>query len=384
MTKKLGQYFTTNKVLQDKVFEFIQNDPKEVLEPCIGRGDLVAAILRKNKEISFDCYEIDKGLTLLEELKNTKVIYEDFLKINISKKYKTIIGNPPYINTKTGNLYLDFTEKCFELLENSGELIFVVPSDFFKLTSAANMLSKMYKFGSFTDIFHPHNEKMFEGASIDVLIFRYYKDALLPKITNYNGVKMHTFCSKGMISFSTNNYNENTGIFEDFFDIYVGLVSGKESVFKNQELGNVEVITGFGVKEKYILIDEFSEANLQLKDYLLRSKPELLSRKIRKFDYSNWFEWGALRNIKVMKEKQDHTCIYISNLSRKETVAFTGKVNYFGGNLLMLIPKNPDLNLKKAVEYLNSTAFRENFTFSGRFKIGQRQLSNSYISSKDL
>ena len=180
----------------------------------------------------------------------------------------------------------------------------------------------MYNFGCFTDVFHPHNEKMFEGASIDVLIFRYCKDALLSKTTNYNGVKMHTFCSKGMVSFRLEQLLENTRIFEDFFDIYVGLVSGKESVFKNQELGNVDVITGFDNNEKYILIDDFNEANLQLKDYLLRSKPELISRKIRKFDYSNWFKWGALRNIKVMQEKQDQPCIYISNLSRKEKVAF--------------------------------------------------------------
>lgn len=41
MSKKLGQYFTTDLSLQKKVYEFIQNDPKIILEPSVGKGHLV-------------------------------------------------------------------------------------------------------------------------------------------------------------------------------------------------------------------------------------------------------------------------------------------------------------------------------------------------------
>jgi hypothetical protein len=34
-----------------------------------------------------------------------------FMTQHITKTYKTIIGNPPYVRTKKGNLYIDFTEK---------------------------------------------------------------------------------------------------------------------------------------------------------------------------------------------------------------------------------------------------------------------------------
>ena len=62
------------------------------------------------------------------------------------------------------------------IYENNGELIFIIPSDFFKLTSASKLLNNMILNGTFTHIYHPHNEKLFENASIDVIVFRYCKN----------------------------------------------------------------------------------------------------------------------------------------------------------------------------------------------------------------
>ena len=39
--------------------------------------------------------------------------------------------------------------------------------------------------GIFTHIFHPNDEKMFENANIDIIVFRYYKNAIQEKITIY-------------------------------------------------------------------------------------------------------------------------------------------------------------------------------------------------------
>ena len=89
----------------------------------------------------------------------------------ITKKYKTIIGNPPYVKTKNGNLHIDFTDKCYELLDDNGKLIFIVPSDFLKMTSSGKLLEKMMSNGSFTHIYHPNKENLFKNASVDVIIF---------------------------------------------------------------------------------------------------------------------------------------------------------------------------------------------------------------------
>ena len=94
---------------------------------------------------------------------------------------------------------------------------------------------------------------------------------------------------------------------------------------------------------------------------------------------------GRSRNITTINNNLGKECIYIYNLTRKSNVAFINKVNYFGGSLIMLLPKKDIIcNLNNILNYLNSDEFKKNFIFSGRFKLGHRQLSNSYISNKYL
>ena len=183
MKKQLGQYFTTSSILQEKVFNLIKNKPDIILEPSSGRGDLVMYINKVNLEnnkklITFDCIEIDEKIDFLfTEFTNVNLIIHDFLEYNFNeKKYKTIIGNPPYVKRKGKcNLYMSFIDKCIDLLEDEGELIFIIPSDFFETTSSKNINKKLMENGIITDIFKPESEKLFIGASVDVVIFRYLK-----------------------------------------------------------------------------------------------------------------------------------------------------------------------------------------------------------------
>lgn len=378
--KNLGQYFTTNIKLQEKIFEFILNNPSNILEPCIGRGDLIKYITTKIPKITFDMYEIDKKIKLLDNIEN--VIYGDFLKQIIEKNYDTIIGNPPYVKSKNGNLYIFFIEKCFNILKSNGELIFIVPSDFFKLTSSVKLLNIMMNNGTFTHIYHPHNEKLFKNVSIDVILFRYCKNNAIKKKVIYNDKNLYIVNSNGLITFEEEE-NKNNFIFKDYFDIYVGLVSGKENIYKNKELGNIEVLNGENKLEKYIYIEKYPNDNDKINKYLLENKNILIERNIRKFNETNWFEWGAPRNIITINSNLGKDCIYIYNLTRKTNVSFLGKVNYFGGGLLLLKPKKK-CNLENIVSYINSNKFKENYIFAGRFKIGHRQICNSYIPDEYL
>lgn len=380
---KLGQYFTTNKILKEKLMEFILNSPDVILEPCIGQGDLISHIKEKMPKIIFDMYEIDKTIKLLDNIDKDKIIYGDFLQQTIDKKYKTIIGNPPYIKNKRSNLYINFIEKCYNLLDNNGELIFIIPSDFFKLTSSVKLINDMMKNGVFTHIYHPHNEKMFENATIDIMIFRYVKSIDNKNdIILYNNNPFYVINKNGLITFEENKIKTSV-IFQDYFDIYVGLVSGKEEVYKNDKLGNINVLNGKNKINKYIFINKFPCENNEINNYLYEHKEELIERKIRKFNDNNWYQWGAIRNINVMTNNNDELCIYIYNLTRNTEIAFIDNINYFGGGLLMLKPKK-ECNLKSIVAYLNSEKFKNNFLYSGRFKIGHRQISNSYIPNEYL
>jgi len=233
--------------------------------------------------------------------------------------------------------------------------------------------------GTFTHIFHPHNEKMFENASIDVIIFRYCKNTSIEKKVLYNDKLLYITNSNGLITFGKEENNNNV-MFQEYFDIYVGLVSGKEEVYKNEELGNIEVLNGEDKIDKYIFIEKYPCENEKINKHLLHYKKELIERGIRKFNENNWFEWGAPRNITTINTNLGKDCIYIYNLTRTKNVSFLGNVNYFGGGLIMLKPKKK-CNLYNIVSYINSNTFKDNFMFSGRFKIGHRQICNSYIPS---
>ena len=328
-----GQYFTTNLFLKETVFNLISNQNNKasasasaILEPSIGQGDLVEYVRLKKKNVSFDLYEIDANIPLLESIKEMNVHYDDFLSVDISAKYDTIIGNPPYVKTKGGNLYLDFIEKCYRLLNPGGELIFIVPSDFIKLTSSSKIINTMMENGTFTHIIHPHDEKLFAQASIDVIVFRYCKDSSLERRILVNDEWKYLVNTNGILTFSDNDHQKNNMVaFSDYFDIYVGMVTGKEGVFKNDTYGNVELLNGQDadgktVIDKYILLDTFPSPNDDMNDYMLSHKSDLINRKIRKFSEKNWFEWGALRNRETIKTKLGRNCIYVSNITRAKNI----------------------------------------------------------------
>ena len=65
MNKEIGQYFTTNVDLQKKIYEFIYNNPKIILEPSAGKGHLINYIYSQNKNIDFDLYEIDNNFKII-------------------------------------------------------------------------------------------------------------------------------------------------------------------------------------------------------------------------------------------------------------------------------------------------------------------------------
>lgn len=371
MVKELGQYFTLSEDLQNKVFNLVKYKSSLLLEPSFGKGHLLKKFKEYDENYPMICYEIDKNIKpIINFNEYQKYIYCDFIKENIPTKFKTIIGNPPYLKQKTKNLYIEFIEKCYEYLENNGELIFIVPSDFIKLTSASSIINKMTTNGSFTDFIFPNNEKLFEQANIDILIFRYEKNLRNNKVkVNNNDVFINI--NNAIITFNDENSN-NKKILNELFNVYVGMVSGKDEIYK-VDFGNIDILTDKNKVEKYIFIDKFPSNYKIIDEYLELNKETLLERKIKKFNDKNWFEWGAPRNISIIKKYWGKKCIYVLNLTRKNEIAFIGNVQYFSGKLLCLIPKS-NLDLEKIILYMNSDCFKKNYVYSNRFKIGQTNM----------
>lgn len=351
-----------------------------LLEPSFGAGHLLKKFKEYNDDYPIMCYELDRTVKPVVEFnKHQLVLYGDFTLQRFTRNFKTIIGNPPYVKQTTGNLYIKFIELSYNLLDTDGELIFIVPSDFIKLTSASALITRMIENGSFTDFLFPHNEKLFEGASIDVVAFRYQK-GLRTTTTLVNGKPMICNVHNGIITFSE---SQLTGTpISNLFNVYVGLVTGKEDVYK-VDFGNIEVLNDKGKVDTYIFTNTFPTSNQTINAHLLSKKQELLDRKIKKFNESNWFEWGAPRNLTAINSNMGKPCIYVRNVTRSKEVAFIHTVRNFGGGLLCLIPKvaMESKDLERVVSFLNGSGFQKDYIYSGRFKIGHKQVSNAIMPS---
>jgi hypothetical protein len=212
-----------------------------------------------------------------------------------------------------------------------------------------------------------------------VIVFRYCLNNLLPKKTIYNNEEMYLVNSNGLITFSRELAGHLVSI-KEYFNIYVGLVSAAEDIYKNEEIGNIEVLNAENVVNKYIYAWEFPMESEEINQHLLANKNRLINRAIRKFTEKNWYEWGAPRNLQAINDNWDKPCIYVTTITRQQRIAFVGRVQNFGGSLIMMLPKNNVTNeqLIANTEYLNSLEFRTNFIQSGRFKISHRQLAESF------
>lgn len=387
--KHLGQYFTTNKHLLHHVRSFVRNRDGIILEPSRGAGHIVQYLMQHGENRPWVTVEIDRDVETIpevDEMDNITHIWDDFLLHEFDgAQFSTIVGNPPYVKQKGKmNMYLLFLEKCMSLMREHSEMIMVIPTDFMFATSGRNVRTRMMEEGKITDIYRPDSETLFEGASQDVIVIRYVRGTrtnACSKNNNtvkYNGeTKTLTLTQNGVLS-CLDHSDKNAKTVGDFFYVKVGMVSGADNIFRNEQLGNVPFVSRNGEILQYIFTRTFPSGDADIDAYLLQHKHKLMERRIRKFHDDNWFEWGAVRNYEFM-QPSDAQCIYMETLTRKKEIAFLGTKMHFDGNLLCLAPKQEmsDTELQSWVEYFNSSKFQNEYIQSGRFKIGQNILCSA-------
>lgn len=375
--KAHGQYFTLSTVLQKLVYDYVQNKGHTLLEPSFGAGHLLRPFLAEDPNYPMVCCElnrVDEPVVVFGGAQ--RQVYGDFLsQTDLGGPFMTIVGNPPYVTRRgLSNLYLAFIERCVSLLAEGGELIFIVPSNFVKLTSAQGLVKTMHEGGTFTHITTPHDEKMFEGASVDILVFRYVKSDMCHR-TSYNGRDVEARLVRGILTLTD---RLSSGVcLEDLYTVYVGMVSGCDSVFRSQ-LGHLSLLVKKDTVETYIYTEEFPTGDAAVDAYLEAHKPRLMSRKIRPMTEESWFKWGAMRNKARVDACIGRPCAYLNMLTRTSSPAFLGTVQYFGGQLLCIVPRTEEalIRLCDLVAFLNSDVFRKEHTYAGRFKAGQREVAN--------
>lgn len=130
--KSLGQNFLKDKNISNKIVNSLDIEKDDlIIEIGPGNGSLTKELINKTNNLV--CFEIDKRLEEYLSILNTKVIYEDFLNVDLkeyTKDYKNIsfIGNLPYYITtpiimKIINEEINIKQMVFMIQKEVGERI---------------------------------------------------------------------------------------------------------------------------------------------------------------------------------------------------------------------------------------------------------------------
>lgn len=366
-----GQVFTPGAIVRTMLA--LRANRGRVLEPAAGEGAF-SRHLPGCVAIELDARVAPPGARVM-----------DFFDFPLHERFETIIGNPPYVRYRDiiprtrarldtrlfdfrSNLFLFFIEKCVRHLGDGGELIFIVPREFIKLTAAVRLNHWLYEQGTITHWIETGDARIFTGATPNCAIFRFVRGDFSRR-TSYRRLGDAQWDERGMahihgqLAFVHAHLCVPMG---DLFDVRVGAVSGADDIFTHPE-GNLEFVcsqtAATGATRRMI--------HGAHHPHLDRHKERLLARRVRSFDESNWWKWG-----------RDHCKapgprIYVNGKTRRARPFFIHPCTAYDGSILALFPKNREMNIDRALALFNDAVPWEELGFfvDGRYLFTQRSLA---------
>lgn len=150
--RQYGQVFTPPKLASLMADWVMGGSPRNLLDPAYGTGALTAACVALASDLEVAAYEIDQRiLQFARSSPNIKINNRDFIRERIDFLYDGVIMNPPYIRhreiygyendrslissmagvkiPKAANLYIYFSIKALELLNEGGRAAILIPAE---------------------------------------------------------------------------------------------------------------------------------------------------------------------------------------------------------------------------------------------------------------
>ena len=364
--ERLGQVFTRDDMVGRMLA--LRRNAGRVLEPSAGDGAF-SRHLPGCTALELDPSVAPAGAQVM-----------DFFAYPLTEQFDTVIGNPPYVRhqdilpatrerldstlfDRRSNLYLFFIEKCVRHLKPGGELIFIVPRDFIKLTAARRLNAWLFEQGSITDFIETGDARLFGAYVPNCAVFRFEKSRLDRRM--HDGRRFH--CERGQLMFLRGDYDVPLA---SLFDVRVGAVSGADDVFVHPQ-GNMEFVCSSTVDTGLTRRAFFDVRN----DWLAQHKTRLLARRVRPFGEHNWWQWGRVHH------RSDAPRIYVNSKTRKARPFFLHDCPHYDGSILALFARDPAIDLKAAADLLNEAVDWQELGFvcDGRFLFAQRSLQNCML-----
>lgn len=250
--KKLGQYFTPEKIASFMRNWILESDPKSILDPAVGNGIFFREI--DSNKIKCFGYEVDPNI--INFFKNDynityNILIEDYLKNEWDLKFDAIICNPPYnrfqmiddrkyildnFNKRLGikisgytNQYILFLLKSIYQLNDYGRLAYIVPNEFLN-SGYGNRIKKFlidHKL-LYAIINFDNNMSIFDNALTTACIVLIKKEKLdevefinINNLDDFNELANDFSCSKisrKKVKYVDLNYREKWGKYFKFED----------------------------------------------------------------------------------------------------------------------------------------------------------------------
>jgi adenine-specific DNA-methyltransferase len=195
---RFGQFLTSKEIADFMTNLSTKPKSAKVLEPSAGQGVFIQSLIDKGFE-NINGVELDEQFfnLLQDNFPKTNFQLVDFLKTSINEKYDLIIGNPPYV--QWNHMELEIREKLskdifwskysngewdllyafiiwsIEKLNKNGELIFIVPYNWFNSTFGKSLRQYLVDNGYFDIILHFGELKLFGDCFPNNIIFKYIK-----------------------------------------------------------------------------------------------------------------------------------------------------------------------------------------------------------------
>lgn len=373
----LGQVFTPPAIV--KLMLGLIHGKGRILDPACGDGAFSQQLAASYQERV--AIEIDPRFC------PSYALNLDFFAYPESEKFDTVIGNPPYVKARDispttalrltsrllkghANLYCHFIEKCVRHLNPGGELIFITPRDFLKATGAAQLNTWLYDQGSFTDVIELGDARIFDGAMPNCIVWRFEKGNRRRRLADGRHMRM----VGGQLTFTRGIYSVPLA---NVFSVKVGGVSGADSIYAHQELGNTDFVCSrtaqTGELRRMIFPDRHTNSAETLA-YLSQFKDRLLARRVNNFNESNWWLWGRLHHVSTAPR------IYVNGKTRNARPFFLNSCNNYDGAVLALFPHRTEMDLAPLVELLNGVDWAElGFVCDGRYLFSQRSLEQTLL-----
>lgn len=381
----LGQVFTPPAVVA-AMLALRRRPHGRTLEPSCGDGAFWAHLPQGAVGIELDPAHCPPGALNI-----------DFFAYPETEQFDVIIGNPPYVRYQDippatrarlshegfdgrSNLYLFFIDKCLRHLKPGGELIFITPRDFMKATSAVALNQRLAALGSITDVIELGDARIFDGAVPNCLIWRFEhgcRDRRVRYASLEGGGRLdalqwqlrHFVEQAGQLMFTRAEYPLRLA---DLAQVRVGAVSGLDEIYADEAHGNRDFVCSSTIATGLTRRMIWCEPGEPPPASLLPHRARLIARRIRKFDDSNWWEWGR------GYAQSSRPRVYVNGRTRATAPFFLHDCPHYDGSVLAVFPHDPAIELEDFRDALNAVDWRDlGFVCDGRHLFTQRSLANA-------